>query len=72
MKTLLEAAAGEAELVDIRDHGVGVASQAEQNPLAHGRPVPLWLVARAQAIDLRHADLVRTHWQTLGRSMLDG
>ena len=72
MKTLLEAPAGEAEMVDTRDHGVGVASQADQNPLAHGSPVPLWREARAQAINFRHNDLVRTHWQKLGRSMLDG
>ena len=72
MKTLLEAPAGEAEMVDIRDNGVGVASQADENPPAQGSPDPLWRAARAQAIDFRHADLVRTHWQKLGRSMLDG
>jgi len=72
MKTLLEAPAGEAEMVDLRDNVVGVASQAGQSSLAHESPDPLWRAARAQAIDFRHADLVRTHWQKLGRSMLDG
>ena len=72
MKTLLEAPAGEAEMVDIRDNDVGVARPADPNPMDHGSPVPLWRKARAQAIDFRHGDLVRTHWQKLGRSMLDG
>ena len=72
MKTLLEAPAGEAKMVAIRGDGVGVASQADQNTTDQGSPVPLWREARAQAIDFRHDDLVRTHWQKLGRSMLDG
>ena len=71
MNALLEVPAGEAQMVDICDNGVGVASQADPNPLAHGSPDPLWREARAQAINFRRGDLVRTHWQKLGRSMLD-
>jgi hypothetical protein len=72
MNPLLEAPACEAEMVDIRDDDDGVASQADANPLDQGSPVPLWREARAQAIDFRHDDLVRTHWKKIGRSMLDG
>jgi hypothetical protein len=34
-----------------------------------GRPAPLWLKARERTIGFRPADLKRTHWKKVWRSM---
>jgi hypothetical protein len=70
MNTQLEAPAHEAETVDLRHDGVGVAWNAFRIFLNRGSPAPLWLKARGRAIGFRRDDLERTHWRKVSRSMV--
>jgi hypothetical protein len=39
--------------------------------LNRGCPAPLWQRAQVQAINFHHADLERTHWKKVWRSMYE-
>ena len=71
MNTLHEAPSNKVRIVDPRHDDVEFTGNAYYITLNQGSSMPLWLKARAQTIDFRRGDLVRTHWKKIGQSMLD-